>query len=84
MKTKLTLLSEFFKELQTNRNNYKGFEVTVSIPLLPLPETIYNPIENLEFKRDYYIKAYDENLCLINNKEIQITNFKAILKEELN
>lgn len=38
-------------------------------------ETIINPIENIDAKLTYYMQAYDEDLRLKANKDIQIVNF---------
>lgn len=43
-------------------------------------ETIINPIENVDAKINYYENAYDEDLKLKANKDIQIVNFTFAFK----
>jgi hypothetical protein len=46
-------------------------------------EFIINKPENLEKKLEYYINAYNDNLELINNKNIKIKYFEVQEKEIL-
>ncbi|MGF2144049.1 hypothetical protein ACQUEF_01715 [Vagococcus fluvialis] len=50
----------------------RGIKVEIKMPDLPSPEFITNPNENLEGKRAYYDKAYDDDLKLKTFDQIQI------------
>lgn len=66
-----------------SKDKYSGFEVRVLAPGAPKAEIIYNPHENIAMKRDYYSKAYNDDLKLINNTNIRIVSFiKCFRKEE--
>lgn len=41
----------------------------------PEPEVIINRIENAFAKLSYYLKAYDDDLRLVHNRNIQIIGF---------
>lgn len=56
----------------------KAFYVKVRMPGCKQPETIINPCENLEYKREYYMFAYDNDLCLKDKKDIKIVEFGQI------
>lgn len=49
-----------------------GLEVFVQMPDLPSFEQIYNPIENLPAKLEYYKKAYNDKLELNSFNKIKI------------
>lgn len=44
-------------------------------PNHPKPEVIINAWENLEYKREYYINAYNDNLEHNNDNNIKIVDF---------
>lgn len=48
----------------------------------PKAEIIINPKENIETKLEYYSKAYTEELHLLNNPNIRISEFKFIASLE--
>lgn len=54
------------------------FAVCVLLPGCTKPEIIINPWDNLEYKLEYYKKAYNDNLELINNTEIKIIDFGIV------
>lgn len=57
----------------------EGFNLFVSIrqPELKTAEIIFNPHENLKAKRDYYEKAYNDELELISFPEIEIVGYSS-------
>lgn len=54
----------------------KGIKVEVNVGLEE-PETISNPYPNVEKKFEYYKSAYDENMKLLNNPNIQILSVES-------
>lgn len=56
----------------------KAFYIKVLAAGCDKPETIINPWENLEYKKEYYNFAYDENLFLRNAPKIKIVEFGQI------
>ena len=68
---KQRLLAEIDEAIEENI----GLEILVTAPGMPRLEAIINPTENLPYKRAYYDSAYDDDLCLKNNKEIKIIAF---------
>lgn len=52
-----------------------GLCVYVSNPAMPKDEEIINPIENLEYKLAYYKSAYNDELQLIANTMISISDW---------
>jgi hypothetical protein len=52
--------------------------VEVTVPGCPEPETITNNWPNFMAKRDYYARAYNDNLELISNPEIKIVGYRYI------
>lgn len=46
--------------------------VLIKVPFCSRPEVVINYADNLEAKYDYYDRAYDEDLFLKTNKEIEI------------
>lgn len=71
MNKKICLENEMKKAIKEK----KAFAVSVSVPNCVKPEIIINPWENLEYKLDYYKKAYNDNLELVHNNEIKIIDF---------
>lgn len=51
--------------------------VSIKTPDLKKPEIIFNPNENLRAKRDYYEKAYNDDLELIAFNKIKIGEYSA-------
>lgn len=41
-------------------------------------EMIFNTFENLDYKLDYYLRAYDDSLVLKNNPRIRITDISTV------
>ena len=60
-----------FKEAIENK---KGIIVDIESPDMPEAEIIINPFANVEAKTKYYNEAYDDNMCLKNNKNIKMIN----------
>jgi hypothetical protein len=54
-------------------------DVFVSMPGMDSPEIISNPLENMEAKKEYYNRAYDENMRLKTCPDIQIINARIRL-----
>lgn len=71
---KRELIDTFNKAVE---DNYGFVFVTVYIKDTPTEEIIINPIENATMKTNYYANAYDDNLKLKVNPDIEITNFGA-------
>lgn len=66
-------LEELMNEFKVAEDNdYLFIGVAVKMPNLNKPEIIINPYSNFKYKKEYYMNAYDENLCLKNNPEIKI------------
>ena len=57
--------------------SYTYVAVKIDIVGFEKPEIVINSKENFEDKLDYYKKAYDENLMLVNNPNIRIIGFAA-------
>lgn len=53
-----------------------SLRLEIKMPDLPRHEVIINPYENLLEKRGYYARAYDDDLSLIANLDIKITNWR--------
>lgn len=71
MNRKACLESEMRKAIEEK----KSFAISVTVPTCTKPEIIVNPWENLEFKLEYYKKAYNDNLELVHNNDIKIIDF---------
>lgn len=71
MSRKKCLEAEINKAIQEKST----FAVSIQIPDCPKPEIIINPWDNLEYKLEYYKKAYNDDLELINNTKIKIVDF---------
>lgn len=56
----------------------KSFYIKVKAAGCKHPEMIINPWENLEYKKEYYMFAYDNNLCLKDAPNIKIVEFGQI------
>ncbi|MGG5319191.1 hypothetical protein [Enterococcus sp. AZ072] len=72
---------EFLEKIDKAITNGWGIKVYVNMPDLPKPEIICNPPENIKGKRDYYDKAYDDDMKLktldqINIIDLQFLNLK--------
>lgn len=63
-------LVEVFNDALENAAEY--VYVVIKNESLEGHELIINPKVNIDSKLKYYINAYDENLCLNVNKDIQI------------
>lgn len=57
--------------------SYTYVAVKIDIVGFEKPEIVINSKENFEDKLNYYKKAYDENLMLVNNPNIRIIGFAA-------
>ena len=57
--------------------SYTYVGVKIDIVGFEKPEIVINSKENFEDKLDYFKKAYDENLMLVNNPNIRIIGFAA-------
>lgn len=64
----LSILSEY-KEM-----GYEYFAVMVESPDSPKPEFIANKMVNLDFKLEYYDRAYDDEMKLKSFDKIKITD----------
>ena len=61
--------------IQAKNQEAKYFAVQLKLPGCEKLETIINPICNIDCKLGYYEDAYDDNLYLKANKDIQIITF---------
>ncbi|OXB94872.1 hypothetical protein [Parageobacillus galactosidasius] len=59
------------------KNNASYIGIAVRIPNIDGAEVIINKTSNFEEKMNYYQKAYDENLKLKSNPDIQIVAFAS-------
>ncbi len=57
-------------------NKYIAVEIT--IPGCESPELIINPPENIPFKKNYYLTAYNDKLEHNHNKDIKIISAMAL------
>lgn len=55
--------------------DYEGVFVEIQAPNCPESEVIWNPKENFTFKKNYYKKAYNDNLELKSFPKIKIVGF---------
>ena len=69
---------EFLEKIDGALNNGWGIKVFIAMPDLPLPEIICNPAENVEGKKAYYDKAYDDEMKLKTFDQIQIKNLEFL------
>lgn len=74
-RTALTMQNLVNTLLQAKEQDAKFFMVQIKTAGCSELETIINPIENVDTKLNYYMLAYDEDLKLKTNKDIQIVNF---------
>jgi len=56
--------------------DYKEVAVSVTVPNCPESETIINPKANFEGKKQYYDKAYNDDLELNTFNQIKITGYE--------
>ncbi len=70
---KLTLV-KLFNEAKEKR---KAIAVWLSLPTRTKPEIIIVDNKNLQYKLNYYLTAYEENLRLKTCKDIKILNVKV-------
>ena len=71
---KETLIEFMDKALKEN----KSIAVEITIPGCESPEIIINPPENIAFKKNYYLTAYNDKLEHNYNKDIKITNISIL------
>lgn len=69
MTTKASFES-FFLEAKVKKAKFIG--VSFKLPTCKEFEVIINPIANFDTKFEYYRNAYDDNMCLKANPEVQI------------
>lgn len=65
-------LIDLFKRAKETNAQYVG--VKIKLPNVDKAEIILNPQCNLDSKLEYYTNAYDDNLCLKNNKDVIIVD----------
>lgn len=65
----------FLAEMIIAIKNKKGFVIEVGNPKMPKPEIITNPIENLEYKYEYYNDNYNDELELNADNSISIIRY---------
>jgi len=72
------MTKEVFKERFERYIQNKAIKVRVfvTMPDLPRLEEIRNPLENLEKKLEYYLKAYNDNMELNSFNEIKIVKLE--------
>lgn len=64
---------DFLENVDKAINYGWGIKVFVNMPDLPKPEIICNPPENVPGKREYYAKAYDDDMRLETFDQISIS-----------
>lgn len=69
---------EFLENIDKAITNGWGIKVCVNMPDLPKPEIICNPPENVSGKRDYYAKAYDDDMKLKTFDQISISDVQFL------
>lgn len=69
----MTKKEEFLKGFD---EDHKEVLVEVTVPNCPVPEMITNPKVNFQGKKEYYNKAYNDDLELKNFNEIKIVWYK--------
>lgn len=72
----------FMRDLEScfemaTRLSYTYIGVKLDIVGFEKPEIVINSKENFDDKLDYFKRAYDENLMLVNNPNIRIVGFAA-------
>lgn len=72
-----TKLEEFIEFLDRAIEKGEGIRVLIGMPDLPCPEMIVNPASNVEAKRDYYRRAYNDDLQLKTFTEIEIIHYET-------
>jgi hypothetical protein len=72
----MTKLEGFGEFLDTAIEKGKGIRVFIEMPDLHYPETICNPASNVPAKKDYYMRAYNDNLELKAFTGIRICGFE--------
>lgn len=60
-----------------NTTEVQIITVIVMTPGLAAPESISNPRENFYAKLDYYNRAYNDDMRLINNEDVYILDVKG-------
>lgn len=75
----MTRKQEFMKEYS---NSLKRFgEISKMVVAIKLPtgatELIINT-ENIHSKYEYYLSAYDDDMCLSNNKDVEIVGLLCV------
>lgn len=74
----MTKKERFIKNfLDAHEGNIQYYCVAIKAPGMNKRELILNPIENIEMKLKYYDGAYDDDLRLKANTDIQITDYIA-------
>lgn len=73
--SKKAKLVEVFAEAIAHGHKYVG--VKISMPNCPEPEVIINPNANLDSKLDYYLRSYNEDLCLNTFTSIRIVDIAS-------
>ena len=76
----MTRKEKFLKEIDEviqNNLSYCHLEVYIEMPDLPDNEKIVNTFANMQPKRNYYERAYDDDLNLIANPDIKIAKWNV-------
>lgn len=68
----MTRKEEFLKAFE---GDYNELVVEVTVPNCPETELIINPKANFEGKKQYYSKAYNDDLELNTFNQIKIVNY---------
>lgn len=70
----MTRKEQLLRDFEESKER-KTVWVSVTVPDCPELEVISNPRENFSSKKDYYDKAYDDNLILKANPGIRIISW---------
>lgn len=83
----MTKKEQFIEYIDKNKKIVNGCGVLVVKIIAPgmiEPEYIVNTGDNVASKLEYYKKAYDDDLCLIANKDIRMIGYKLDFDLNLN
>lgn len=72
----MTKLERFGEFLDKAINDEMGIRVFIEMPDLHYPETICNPASNVPVKKDYYMRAYNDDLELRTFTGIRICGYE--------
>lgn len=60
------------EKIEIAKKDKMSIAIALCMPEQKQPEIIINHYSSLDAKKEYYLKAYDDDLCLKANKDIKI------------